>query len=284
MADRLRDIFNAELVAALAKDLEAAYPGFEAKAFVRAALRGLDGLELLDRAKHIAEVMHAHLPDSFPKAAKVLTRSLGPEGQAEAAGGEGLSSLRYLPHVFYVQKYGLSHFEDAMRFQEALTKRFTAEWCIRAFIERYPAETYARLEQWTTHPNVHVRRLVSEGTRPRLPWATRLVAFQRDPEPVLRLLERLKDDPERYVQRSVANNLNDIGKDHPELLVKTARRWMRGASDDRKWVIKHALRSLVKQGHPGALETLGVGSKPAVRIDAVTIEPKRPRMGGEVRF
>lgn len=282
MPDRLRDIFDTELLASLAKDLQAAHPALKPKRFVQEALRGLEDLELTGRAKHIALVMHQHLPQPFPKAAAVLTRSLGPV--AEADRDQGLSSLRYLPYVFYVQAYGLSHFEQAMRFQYELTKRFTAEWSIRAFLERYPEATYKQLEKWSKDPSVHVRRLVSEGTRPRLPWASRLVAFQKDPKPVLRLLERLKDDPERYVQRSVANNLNDIGKDHPELLVKTCRAWKKGASADRQWIIKHALRSLVKKGHPGALELLGVGAAPKVRIESITIEPKRPKLGGEVRF
>jgi 3-methyladenine DNA glycosylase AlkC len=96
-----------------------------------------------------------------------------------------------------------------------------------------------------------VRRLVSEGTRPRLPWAPRLRAFMRDPRPVLELLEWLKDDPSLYVRRSVANNLNDIGKDHPDLLFATAERWMKDANENRHWIIRHALRSAVKRGDPG---------------------------------
>lgn len=110
--------------------------------------------------------------------------------------------------------------------------------------------------------NVHVRRLVSEGTRPRLPWVPRLRAFQEDPRPVVALLELLKDDTERYVQRSVANNLNDIAKDHPELAVEICDRWSIGAPPGRLWIVKHALRSLVKKGHRGALETMGVGARP----------------------
>jgi len=131
---------------------------------------------------------------------------------------------------------------------------------------RYPNETYARLLEWTRDRNVHVRRLVSEGTRPRLPWAPRLRAFQADPRPVIALLELLKDDPERYVQRSVANNLNDIGKDHPDLAVEVCRRWSASAPPGRAWIVRHALRSLVKTAHRGALETLGVGGKPRVQI------------------
>lgn len=197
---------------------------------------------------------------------------------------KGMDVFRFLPHACYITKYGLDHFDHAMRLQYELTKRFTAEFSIRAYIDKYPAETYARLTQWATDPNHHVRRLVSEGTRPRLPWAPRLRAYQKDPRPVIALLELLKDDPELYVRRSVANNLNDIAKDHPDLAVEVCRRWMQGASPERQWIIQHALRSLVKQGHSGALELLGVGAKPKIAVSAAKFTPKAAQIGGSVRF
>jgi 3-methyladenine DNA glycosylase AlkC len=128
--------------------------------------------------------------------------------------------------------------------------------------------------EWTRDPSEHVRRLVSEGTRPRLPWAARLPAFQRDPAPVLALLERLKDDPALYVRRSVANNLNDIGKDHPALLADTARTWLQGATPERRWIVQHALRSAVKRGEPGALAALGFGAAADVQIGQPSITPQ----------
>lgn len=139
------------------------------------------------------------------------------------------------------------------------------------------------LRRWAADADPHVRRLVSEGTRPRLPWAPRLRRFQRDPSPVLELLELLKDDPSLYVRRSVANNLNDIGKDHPELLVEVCRRWLVGASPERRWVVERALRSLVKQGHPGALGVLGFGGPHRVRLAAARVSPARVRIGQSVR-
>jgi 3-methyladenine DNA glycosylase AlkC len=193
-----------------------------------------------------------------------------------------MSSFLYLPHVFYVAEYGVDDLETSLGLQYELTKRFTAEFSIRVFLERYPEQTLARLRVWARDPDVHVRRLVSEGTRPRLPWAPRLRAFQRDPRPVLALLELLKDDPELYVRRSVANNLNDIGKDHPELLFATARRWLEDASPERQWLVKHALRSAVKRGEAGALQALGYGRKAAARIADVRVTPRRVKIGGTV--
>lgn len=282
MPASLKDILGPSAVAALARALRRAHPALDEAAFERAGTRGLAALELTPRARHLAEVMHAHLPQPFPKAARAIRRSLGPE--LASTEDLGLSPLFYLPHVFYVAKYGLEHFEAAMEAQYELTQRFTAEFSIRAYLERHPEATYRRLEAWASDPNVHVRRLVSEGTRPRLPWAPRLRAFQADPRPVLALLERLKDDPERYVQRSVANNLNDIGKDHPELLVEVCREWSREAPESRRWIVRHALRSLVKAAHPGALALLGVGARPRVRVEELRLTPQVARLGDTLRF
>jgi 3-methyladenine DNA glycosylase AlkC len=195
-----------------------------------------------------------------------------------------MESFRFLPFVFFVADHGLDCFETSMRAQYELTKRFTAEFSIRAFIERYPEETLGRLAEWARDPNVHVRRLVSEGTRPRLPWAPRLRGFQEDPSPVLELLEILRDDSEEYVRRSVANNLNDISKDHPELVVEVTKRWWSDASEDRKRLVRHALRTLVKAGNAEALAVLGYGAESPIEIRAVTCEPKVIEIGGKVRI
>jgi 3-methyladenine DNA glycosylase AlkC len=282
MSEKLKHFFNEPLVGSIAAELRRAHLPLRERPFVDACMAGLDGLELTARAWHIAEVMHGYLPRPFAAAAEILVASLGPE--LARTEGFGLAPFRYLPHVLFVQKYGLDDFEPAMRAQYELTKRFSAESSIRAFLARHPEATYARLRDWAGDGNVHVRRLVSEGTRPRLPWAPRLRAFQEDPRPVIALLELLKDDPERYVQRSVANNLNDIGKDNPDLAVDVCRRWSSGASPARAWIVGHALRALVKKGHRGALAALGVDGTPAVRIADVKLAPRRVKLGGTLRF
>ncbi len=284
MASDLKSFYNRRIVEEIGRDLHYAYPAFNRQAFVAECLSGLSRLELKARAWHIAEVMRHHLPADYPQAAKVLVRSLPPEGTPRSETGNGMDAFRYLPHVLYVSKYGLDHFEVSMNAQHELTKRFTAEFSVRAFFEKYPAATHARFVEWARDPSVHVRRLVSEGSRPRLPWAARLRAFQKDPAPVLVLLELLKDDPELYVRRSVANNLNDIAKDHPDVAIATCRRWTRNSGPNRRWIIRHALRSLVKQGHPGALAVLGFGAAPKVRIENPKLTPKVVKIGDTLRF
>jgi 3-methyladenine DNA glycosylase AlkC len=187
-----------------------------------------------------------------------------------------------LPHALFVAERGLDHFELSMRAQYEITKRFSAESSIRPYIAREPDRTFAVLRGWTHDENAHVRRLVSEGTRLRLPWASRVEWLDRNPERVLELLELLKNDPTTLVRRSVANNLNDLGKVHPKLLIETCGRWLEGAWPERRALVEHALRSAVKRGEVGALRLLGFGRKPSIAIEDVRFQPKRVAIGGRV--
>ncbi len=282
MAEPLKNSFGADIPARIGSMIAGVYPDFDQAAFLSVALAGYEQLELTPRARQIAVALAAELPSNRERAMEILVDSLGPEiGGAELT---GMESFLYLPHVFFVADYGLDCFEPSMRAQYELTRRFTAEFSIRAFLDRYPTETLARLREWAGDPNTHVRRLVSEGTRPRLPWASRLRRFQEDPAPVLELLELLKEDSEEYVRRSVANNLNDISKDHPEVVVEIAGRWWKGASEDTRRLVRHALRTLVKQGHPGALEVLGYAANSPATIGRVGCDPARVQVGSKVRI
>ncbi len=275
-------MFNLVLVREIAAELRRAHPPFDVTAFVASAMDGIDQLELTARAAHIAEALYDFLPQPFAAAAAVIEASLGP--QIPATGEMGLTALRYLPYVTFVQKFGLDDYEAAIRVQAELTKRFTAEFSIRVFLERYPVSTYAQMVSWAKDDNAHLRRLASEGLRPRLPWAPRLCAYRHDPRPVLAVLELLKDDPERYVQRSVANNLNDIAKDHPSLAIETCRRWAQDAPAGRAWTIRHALRGLIKAGNSEAFRILGGEEKPRVRIGNASISLRKVALGGAVRL
>lgn len=282
MAEPLKNHFGPDVPQAIAAMIAAVHPTFPAKAFLRDALNGYDALELMPRGRHIAQTLRHHLPPCVPEAIGILRASLDQPNQRSA--GSVMAGFLFMPHCFFVAQYGLDDFEPAMQAQYELTQRFTAEFSIRPFLMRHPEATLQRLAQWARDPNEHVRRLVSEGTRPRLPWAPRLPTFQADPAPVLALLELLKDDPALYVRRSVANNLNDIGKDHPQILAQTARRWMVDATPEREWVVRHALRWAVKQGSPWALEILGYGKKASVELRDASITPAKARIGESVRL
>ena len=279
MAEPLKNSFGPDVIERVADALLAAGASFDRAGFVAVALDGFDELELTGRARHVAAAMAAHLPEDRAEALRLVTASLGPEDE-ELVGMEGFF---YLPHVYFVADYGLDHFEEAMSAQYELTKRFTAEFSIRAYLEHHEEATLARLREWTKDPSEHPRRLVSEGTRPRLPWAGRLRAFQANPAPVVELLELLKDDESEYVRRSVANNLNDIAKDHPDLVVEIAGRWWAGADENRRRLIRHGLRTIIKAGNPDALEVLGYGPNSPLVIREVTVSPDDPAIGGKVR-
>jgi 3-methyladenine DNA glycosylase AlkC len=258
------------------------HPEFPARPFVRQASAGLEELELLDRGKHIARALAMHLPASYPEAIEILLRSLGPEHVSDELVGAGMAPFFYLPHTLFVAERGLDHFDLSMRAQYELTKRFSAESSIRPYIARYPERTFGVLREWTKDPNAHVRRLVSEGTRLRLPWAPRVPWLDANPHRILELLELLKDDAATLVRRSVANNLNDLGKVHPDLLIETCALWLEGASVERRTLVEHALRSAVKRGHTDALRLLGYGNKASVSIENVRFDPPRVAIGERV--
>ena len=280
MAEPWKSSYGPPVVAWVADGLARVLPELDVAAFTAACLDGFEDLELLDRARRIADVMGDHLPEDPHVSIPLVSAAMGP---AET-GLRGMEPFRYMPHGVYIGTHGLPAFEESMLAQYELTKRFTAEFSIRPFLEHRPEATLARLRDWASDPDENVRRLVSEGTRPRLPWAPRLAAFVADPSPVIALLELLRDDPSAYVRRSVANNLNDIGKDHPALLVDLAGRWWSDGDDTRRRLVRHALRSLVKRADPGALEVLGIGSADELEVRGATLDPPEARIGEKVRI
>ncbi len=282
MAEALKTFFSPALVRRLAADVARVHPGFPARDFASQACSGLEDLSLLDRARKIAGSLATHLPASYPSAIEILLRSLGPEHATDELLGVGMAPFFYLPHVIFVADRGLDHFDLSMRAQHELTRRFSAESSMRAYIARDPERTFRFLRRWATDPNAHVRRLVSECTRLRLPWAERVAWLDENPERVLELLEALKDDPAPLVRRSVANNLNDLGKVRMDLLARTCARWLEGASVERRKLVEHALRSAVKRGEPDALRLLGYGRQASVVLEDVRFEPARVPIGGRV--
>ncbi|MBL9167399.1 MAG: hypothetical protein JNN07_06625 [Verrucomicrobiales bacterium] len=255
----LKDLLDREAIDCLAHNLSLVHPEFNAKEFKKTALDGLEPLAILQRGHHLARALRAHLPGNYDQAISTLLTSLTPPQSATQ--DLGLAVFFYLPHVSFIATYGLDPghnggrdpFEISMKAQYEITQRFSAEFSIRPFLIQRQKETLARLMKWTRDPSPHVRRLCSEGTRPRLPWAMRIPSFVKDPSPVLPILEALKDDVDLYVRRSVANHIGDIAKDHPDLAFEICERWAKGASAELKWMIRHAVRHPAKKGVKAAL-------------------------------
>lgn len=244
--------------------LQAAGAGFSRDSFLRDALSVLENLELKDRVRHIITVMGVHLPASFPETAAILgeIRDHWPETDAR----DKRQIFAAWPIVDYVAAHGLNHPQIALPLLRYLTPMFSAEFAIRAFLEVHPEQTYSQMLLWCLDSNAHVRRLASEGIRPRLPWGKQLPQYIDNPKPVISLLENLKDDPSDYVRRSVANNLNDVSKDHPDLVIETCRRWQADKVSARQWIIRHATRTMVKDGYRDVFPLLGYTRRPKLDI------------------
>ncbi|WP_077960124.1 DNA alkylation repair protein [Ensifer adhaerens] len=251
MAEPLKNLLHPGVVTAIADALARNADGFDRRAFLTLAGDGLEALELMQRSLQIRDSLVETLPQAFPEAAAILAACL-PRDDAP-----GLSGWSLLPLSQYVALRGLDDFDLSLSLLRALTPHFTAEFGIRIFIDHDQDRALATIRTWDADTNHHVRRLASEGTRPRLPWAMRLPKLIRDPQPILPILTALLDDPEDYVRRSVANSLNDIAKDHPDLVAAFVAEHIRDASPERRQLLRHASRTLLKQGHPDALGNFG---------------------------
>jgi 3-methyladenine DNA glycosylase AlkC len=283
-----KNLINKGTVEAIGAALLPAWPAFDGKRFQKLALTGLDALEFKARARHVSAALEATLPEDFDHAAALLETTLAPPGAQNdprwaQVGNGALAGWAVWPMGEYVSRRGLQSPQRALATLHALTQRFTAEWPIRAFIEQHPELTFATLAQWARDPSEHVRRLVSEGSRPRLPWGLQLKGLIKDPAPTLPLLLALQDDPSDYVRRSVANHLNDIAKDHPALVAGWLEQHLVDASPERRALLKHATRTLVKKGDARVLKAWGLG-KPLRGNATLAIAPKRVSVGDSLEL
>jgi 3-methyladenine DNA glycosylase AlkC len=277
---KMKDGLDRGAIELIARNLQRAWSEFDSKGFVVDASATLSQLELKQRVSHVIDTLAKYLPDDFPEALEILLRAA--EGWDAGDADDPLKGFAAWPIIDYVAAHGLEHFDESLDALRKLTPLFSAEFAIRAFLEHDPNRTLARLKEWVTDPDEHVRRLVSEGTRPRLPWGRRLSAFQRDPTPIIELLEHLRDDASESVRRSVANNLNDIAKDNPDLVIKVLRAWLRAAPRGRRWIVEHATRTLVKAGHNKVWSLLGVDAKANVRLTRLDVTPAVVELGQSV--
>jgi 3-methyladenine DNA glycosylase AlkC len=273
MPEQLKHIFNAARFEQLAALLAQVVRDFDRKRFLAHALPGLGPLSLLQRMRRGTEALHASLPVDYPAALAVL-RELAPRIEHTFAG-------MILPD--FVGCYGLGHFDESLDALHYLTRFSSGEFAVREFLRRDLHRTLATMERWSWDDNEHVRRLASEGCRPRLPWSFRLEALVADPSPVAPILDNLRADPSLYVRKSVANHLNDISKDHPDWMLARLRRW--GLADPHTaWIAKRAARTLIKKGDPAALRLFRFEAKVAVRVRGFKIARPRLRLGETLEF
>jgi 3-methyladenine DNA glycosylase AlkC len=278
-------LFNQAKVEYLGELLAAQSRAFAKQTFVSEVMRDLPRLELKQRIKLIAQTLEKHLPADFPEAVDQIVRSLPPPLDPSKT-DDDFGDFIFAPLGEFVVRNGLKkeYFSASLETLNQITQRFSMEDSLRAFLNAFPQETLRQLKPWSKDSNYHVRRLVSESTRPLLPWSVRI---HLPIESVIPLLDTLHADPTRYVTRSVANHLNDIAKTNPELVVTTLKRWHAKATqeaDELNWITRHSLRTLVKRGHAGSLELLGFDPKPKISVGEIRIENHRLKPGDTLEF
>lgn len=277
MAEALKEtLFTREMVDRLASAVAGETDGFDPAVFTAAVFDDAwSGRELKARLRHITVTLHGHVELQYDDAIGVLRRAL-----------PGMNNAGFVSMVpsDYVAVYGVDDWQTSIPALEEFTTVISAEFAVRPFLNEYGARMIEQMVKWAEHEESAVRRLASEGSRPRLPWAERVPALIDDPSPIIPILDALVDDEDEVVRRSVANSLNDISKDHPDLAVEVAERWVAAMGDERSRTVRHALRTLVKKGYPAAMAVLGFQSEPAVQVEGIEVEPTAVPIGGSCRF
>lgn len=280
MSSLLKDLYSPAFINRFAAVVADVIPSFDPKKFSRQIFAdNWETKELKERMRHISLVLHPFLPNGFNKAAKALDRiilQLNKTGFTE-------NSLEFMFLPDYIEVFGREDFSAAVHAIESVTQFTSCEFAVRPFLLKYEKEMLAQMYQWSLHPNHKVRRLASEGTRPRLPWAMAIPYLKKDPSPILPLLENLKNDPSEWVRRSVANNLNDVSKDHPQVVIGIARKW-KGIGKETDAIIKHGCRTLLKQGHPDILQYYGLSNSSTLEIKKATIRTPAVKIGKDLAF
>lgn len=274
MAERLKDrFFTDESVRAFAKVVKRHHRAFDDKKFVRMlSSRAFQDLELMQMARRATEILAGLLPKAYKQAIKTLTK-VAPD----ARGMEAFC----LPT--FVELYGLDDWETSLPAMALFTKYASSEFAIRPFLLKDPDRAMAYMEDLAADDDPKVRRFASEGCRPRLPWAVALPEFKNDPAPILPILEKLKNDESEFVRTSVANNLNDISKDHPRLVLDVCDRWQ-GTSKNTDWIIKRACRTMLKAGNTRAMRLFGFGDPKSMEVKKLKLSKKAVAIGDSIRL
>ncbi len=276
MSTLLKDRYNKKFFSDLGQGLNEVIKNYDHDSFIKTIQKNpWKKMELKDRMKRIADSLAQILPVEYPKAILVFEKICEKLRVHESYGLE----FMFLPE--FIEANGLEHFEESMKAMEKITSLTSCEFAIRPFIIKYPKKSIKRLIKWSKHKDLHVRRLASEGSRPRLPWAIALPDFKKNPQDILPILENLKNDPSEYVRRSVANNLNDISKDNPDLFIKTVKPWL-GKNKEVDAVVKHGSRTLLKAGDSHVYSMYGINPK-GVNISKFEI-PNSVKIGEKLNF
>lgn len=283
-----KNVYNPRSIRKISKVLyQAAGGDFDQMAFENAIIPKLPSLEMKDRVRLISQTLKETLPGSYKKQINILNRSLAKESELknmsthEQDAQTGLNGFLIWPLCQYIEDYGLEDFDTSFKGMYQMTKRFTAEFAIRPFLQADDKYVFRTLRAWKKDKSEHVRRLCSEGVRPNLPWGRKVQALEDDLERNIRLIDSLKDDDSQYVRTSVANHLKDISALDSKLMLATCHRWNKGrVSPERQWVLRRASQNLLKKGNKQALKLHGYTPNAKFEITDFSIQPKIVHEGG----
>ena len=279
MAEPLKNMYNAAFFDDFAKALTKILKGFDKDQLLDLVYnKEWENLELKQRMRHLSGVLQKLLDPNFKKA---TTQVLQLTEYLKANHPDQAFQYIFLPD--FIEQYGLDDYATSMQAFEHITSMSSCEFAVRPFIAKYPEPAMQQMLAWSKHENHHVRRFSSEGCRPRLPWAMALNDLKKDPSPILPILDNLKEDPSEYVRKSVANNINDISKDHPDITISLVRDWI-GKNPNTDWILKHGSRTLLKQGNPEVMELFGLGSIENISIQNFKILSPTVKIGDSLNF
>ncbi|OXA91138.1 DNA alkylation repair protein [Flavobacterium hercynium] len=275
----IKDIYSVAFYENFGQTVAEVHPAFDKQQFIATIYEGnFAQKEWKERMKHTTVVLHQFMPQNFPEAVALIDKIIINLRKNKFTDG----NLAFIFFADYIEMYGLDDFKTSAKAFVSITQFISCEFAVRPFILKYKEQMIEEMTIWSLHKNHHVRRLASEGSRPRLPWAMAIPFLKKDPASILPILENLKNDPSEYVRRSVANNLNDIVKDNPQIVLEIASKW-RGISKETDAIIKHGCRTLLKQGHPEILSHYGLES---TNIELSSFEVKTPivKIGDYLQF
>jgi 3-methyladenine DNA glycosylase AlkC len=278
MPEPLKNVYDALFLKRFSS-IAAVIPGFDAKGFQAAVFDNTwNVLELKQRMRHLSSVLHSHLPGDYPTQVSSILRMVT---VLEERGEKGGLAYMFLPD--FIEQYGLHDLKTSLKAMEQLTQFVSCEFAIRPFLLVHPEKVMKQMLAWSRHPHDHVRRFASEGCRPRLPWAMAIPALKKDPAPIFPILENLKKDPSLFVRKSVANNLNDIAKDHPDAVANLAKSW-KGKNAQTDWIIRHGCRTLLKKAHSSAYALFELEDAADCRISNLTLSHTHLKTGDRLGF
>ena len=279
MPEPLKNIYSLKFFESYAHTMMQVIPGMDKTVFIKQIFdKQWESKELKQRIRHIAAVLKNHLPGNYKKNVSAIINIIQ---QLKNNGTNGGFEYMFFPD--FIEQFGLDDLDTSLKAIEKITQFISCEFAIRPFLLKYPKEVMLQMQQWSKHSNFHVRRFSSEGCRPRLPWAMALPQFKKDSSPIFPILENLKNDPSLFVRKSVANNLNDISKDNPALVIELAKKW-KGKTVETDWVVKHACRTLLKKADNNIYKIFGLNASSSCIVTNLKLDKRKLKIGERLGF